>query len=162
AVYVRAGGLWIQHALLANHNFYTNSGLLEGISVSLSADGNAALIGAPGVVTFNGSIINPGTGMYGNATGAALVFPGGILIGTDISGMYGNTSQGGSVSISGDGNTAIVRGGSSAGPAAWVYPRGTDGGWAQQAILVGGSFVSLSNDGNTAILGNTSGAVVYA
>ena len=167
AVHVRAGGVWIQQTLLANHNFYTESGLLEGISVSLSADGNTAIVGAPGVVTFNGPSSNPGP-----ATGAALVWTRSsdgnwaeqaILIGTDINGMYGNTFQGGSVSISGDGNTAIVSGGSGAGPAAWVYTRGTDGGWTQQAILGGGGFsVSLSNDGSTAIVGNASGAVVYA
>jgi hypothetical protein len=85
------------------------------------------------------------------------------LVGTD---AVGNASQGYSVGLSGDGNTAIV-----GGPidtrdtgAAWVYTR-NNGVWTQQgAKLVGtgvtgyptpaqGSSVALASDGNTAIVG---------
>jgi hypothetical protein len=89
------------------------------------------------------------------------------LVGTDSSGTFANTDQGSSVALSGDGNTAAVVGvqGNGAGGAAWVFTRSTDGGWTQQALLVGvGSYffsVSLSHDGNTAIVGDTDGAVVY-
>jgi hypothetical protein len=68
------------------------------------------------------------------------------------------------VSLSSDGNTAIVGSltDNSVG-AAWVYTR-SDGVWSQQAKLVGagGQSVSLSGDGNTAIVGqadNNNGAV---
>jgi hypothetical protein len=103
------------------------------------------------------------------ATGAATVFTrsdGGWtlqaeLIGTDNSGMFVNGQQGLSVSLSGDGNTAVVGAGS--GPGGWVFTRSVGGTWTQQAILVGSnvSSVSLSDDGNTAMLGNATGAVVY-
>jgi len=127
----------------------------QGVSVSLSGDGNTAIVG--------GSADNGGAG-------AAWVFTrsGGVWsqqgpkpVGT---GAVGNAQQGWSVSLSGDGNTAIVGGlldNNSAG-AAWVYTR-LGGVWGQQGPkLVGtgavlytelGSSASLSGDGNTAIVG---------
>ena len=127
----------------------------QGVSVSLSGDGNTAIVG--------GSADNGGAG-------AAWVFTrsGGVWsqqgpkpVGT---GAVCNAQQGWSVSLSGDGNTAIVGGlldNNSAG-AAWVYTR-LGGVWGQQGPkLVGtgavlytelGSSASLSGDGNTAIVG---------
>jgi hypothetical protein len=81
------------------------------------------------------------------------------------SGAVGDAQQGGSVAMSGDGNTAIVGGigdNSGTGPA-WVYTR-SNGAWTQQGSkLVGtgsigqfahqGSSVAFSADGNTAIVG---------
>ena len=72
-------------------------------------------------------------------------------------------AQNNSVSLSGDGNTAIVGGevDNNFIGAAWVYAR-SGGIWSQQTKLVGidaispaaqGSSVSLSNDGNTVIVG---------
>jgi hypothetical protein len=78
-------------------------------------------------------------------------------------GAIGPANQGGSVSLSSDGNTAIAGGVSdnSLAGAAWVYTR-LGSVWSQQAKLVGtgavgnaaqGVSVSLSGDGNTAIVG---------
>jgi hypothetical protein len=144
----------------------------QGWSVSLSGDGNTAIIGGP---------------QDNVGAGAAWVYTrtGGVwsqqakLVGTGAIGPYG-AQQGRSVSLSGDGNTAIVGGpidnvSSSGFPvgagAAWVFTR-TGGVWGQQAKLVGtgaipngawqGYSVSVSGDGNTTIVGgpldNGSGA----
>src|ERR1700730_16890731 len=91
---------------------------------------------------------------------AQLIQHGPKLVGT---GAVGAASQGGSVVLSGDGDTGIVGGaGDNANTgAAWVFTR-SRGVWNQQAKLVGsgavggsfqGSSVSLSSDGNTAIVG---------
>jgi hypothetical protein len=80
------------------------------------------------------------------------------------SGAVGKSELGSSVTLSADGNTAIVGGwGDNAGVgASWVFTR-SNGVWSQQSSkLVGGGavgpahqggFVALSSDGNTAILG---------
>jgi hypothetical protein len=85
------------------------------------------------------------------------------LVGT---GAVGNSDQGFSVALSGDGNTAIAGGGNDNGNtgAAWVYHR-SGGVWTQQGSkLVGtgavgsanqGVSVALSGDGNTAIVGGS-------
>src|SRR5215472_7893114 len=82
------------------------------------------------------------------------------LVGAD---ALGNASQGSSVSLSGDGSTAIIGGpGDNGGVgAAWVFTR-SSGVWGQQAKLPGtviaagaagqGRSVSVSRDGNTAII----------
>src|ERR1035437_3089243 len=126
----------------------------QGSSVSISSDGNTAIVG----------------GSDDNNIGAAWVYirtsgiwsqQGSKLVG---SGSIGNPSQGWSVSISSDGNTALVGGhGDSNGVGAtWVFTR-TAGVWSQQGNkLIGtgavgfanqGTSVSLSSDGNTAIIG---------
>jgi hypothetical protein len=130
----------------------------QGNSVSLSADGNTAIMGGP---SDNGSV------------GAAWVFTrsgsGWIqqakLVGTDNTGPH--SAQGQSVALSADGNTAIVGGDldNSGSGAAWVFTR-SGGVWNQQgAKLVGtgavgnayqGSSLALSADGNTAIVGGKS------
>ena len=150
-IFIRSGGVWSQESQLIASGI--TSFTLFGTAISLSADGNTAIIGG------NGDI---------NYTGAAWVFTrsGGVwtqqskLVG---SGTTNNTNQGKSVSLSFDGNTAIVGGigdNSNAG-AAWVYTR-SGGVWTQQgAKLVGtgavgqaqqGACVFLSDDGNTASL----------
>ena len=92
---------------------------------------------------------------------ATLIQQGAKLVGT---GAVGIAYQGYSVSLSADGNTAVVGGdGDNAGAgAAWVYTR-SGGVWSQQgAKLVGtgavglavqGWSVALSADGNTAVVG---------
>jgi hypothetical protein len=127
----------------------------QGSSVALSADGNTVIVG----------------GQNDNSTrGAAWVYirnagvwtqQGAKLVGT---GAVGNASQGWSIALSADGNTAIVGGLSdnSNQGAAWVFNRSA-GVWTQQgAKLVGtgavgnaqqGYSVALSADGNTAIVG---------
>ena len=78
-------------------------------------------------------------------------------------GAVGNAAEGGSVALSGDGNTAIVGGGldNNQAGAAWVFAR-SGGTWSQQAKLFGagaigaavqGFSVALSSDGSTAIMG---------
>jgi hypothetical protein len=92
------------------------------------------------------------------------------LVGT---GAVGYAEQGFSVSISGDGNTAIVGGpfDNSATGAAWIFTR-SGGVWSQQGLkLVGASaiagsqqaqFVDISADDNTAIVGGLSDNDVHA
>ena len=94
---------------------------------------------------------------------AQFIQQGGKLVGT---GAVGQSLQGKSVAISGDGNTAIVGAYMDNGNtgAAWVYTR-SGGVWTQQgAKLVGtgavgsayqGGAVALSADGNTAIVGGS-------
>ena len=83
------------------------------------------------------------------------------------SGATVGAGQGTSVSLSSDGNTAIVGGpGDDSAGAAWVYTR-SNGIWSQQGNkLVGTSAVgnadqgvsaALSGDGNTALIGGFSG-----
>jgi hypothetical protein len=138
------------------------AGAQQGQSVSLSADGNTAIVGGP---TDNGNI------------GAAWVFTrrGGVwsqqgpkLVGTGAAPSPGenggNVYQGESVSLSADGNTALVGGPSDNGVgAAWVFVRSNKGLWTQQGSklvgtgMIGGAnqgySVALSGDGNTAIVG---------
>jgi hypothetical protein len=151
-VFTRSGEVWSQQAKLIGTGALGEAA--QGISVSLSDDGNTAIVG----------------GFGDGITGAAWVFTrsrgvwsqqGAKLVGT---GAIGNAEQGNSVSLSGNGNTAIVGGvgdNNQAG-AAWVFTR-SGGVWSQQgAKLVGtdaigpaqqGYSVSLSDDGNTAIVG---------
>jgi antibiotic biosynthesis monooxygenase (ABM) superfamily enzyme len=153
-VYTRRGDVWTQQgSKFVGIGAVGNAG--QGTSVALSADGNTAIVG----------------GSYDNrSAGAAWVYTrnGGVwtqqgskLVGI---GAAGIASQGTSVALSADGNTAIVGGpydNFNAG-AAWVYARSGDV-WTQQGHkLVGanevgqagqGFSVALSADGNTAIVG---------
>jgi hypothetical protein len=137
-------------------------------SVALSADGNTAVVGAPGD--------NPDSN--GRGSGAVWVFTssngvwtqqGSKLVGT---GADGYAQQGSSVALSADGNTVIVGGPGddpcgSLGPgclgtsgATWVYTR-SGSVWTQQGgklvasdavgIAHQGFSVALSGGGNTAI-----------
>jgi hypothetical protein len=152
-IFVRSGGVWTQQGgkLVGTGN---TSAAFQGISVSLSADGNTALVG--------------GSGDNSNQ-GASWIFTrsGGVwtqqsrLVG---SGNIGASSQGFSVALSSNGNTAIVGGygDNLQQGAAWVFIR-SGGVWSQQGSkLVGmgnigganqGISVSLSADGNTAVIG---------
>ena len=154
-VYTRTGGVWIQQG-----SKLVGTGAvgiaLQGFSVSISSDGNTAIVG--------GYVDNSGVGaawVY-TRSGGVWTQQGSKLVGI---GEVGAANQGVSVSISSDGNTAIVGGNgdnSNAG-AAWVYTR-IGGVWIQQGIkLVGtgavgsivfqGISVSISSDGKTAIVG---------
>jgi hypothetical protein len=149
-VFSRSGGVWIQQNKLVANNAV--GAARQGVSVTLSSDGNTAIVGGP----FDNS-----------HAGAAWVFTrsGDVwtqqakLVGT---GAVGAARQGSSVALSSDGNTAIVGGpfDNSFG-AAWVFTRSGDV-WAQQSKLVGtgavgaalqGVSVAVSSDGNTAIVG---------
>jgi antibiotic biosynthesis monooxygenase (ABM) superfamily enzyme len=153
-VYARANGVWTQQGgkLLANDAVGHAE---QGYSVALSGDGNTAIVGGP---YDNGET---GAAWIYTRSGGVWTQQGGKLVGA---GGVGPPYQGWSVTLSADGNTAIVGGpydNSSIG-AAWAYARGK-GAWTQQGSkLVGsgavgtayqGRSVALSADGNTAILG---------
>jgi len=156
-VFVRSGSVWSQQQKLTAGDAEANDNF--GYSVSLSGDGNTAIVGA----------------IYGDAavneTGAAYIFVrSGVvwsqqqkLIASD---AQANDNFGNSVSLSSDGNTAIVgalyedTGGDGAG-AAYVFIS-NEGIWSQQQKLtasdaqaydVFGNSVSVSSDGSTAIVG---------
>jgi gliding motility-associated-like protein len=152
-IYTRSGTTWTQQGTKLVGTGIIATYARQGSSVSLSADGNTAIVGG---ISDNG------------AKGAAWIFTRSgstwtqqeKLVGT---GGNGNGAQGQAVSLSADGNTAIVGAylDNSAQGAAWIFTRsGTT--WTQQgAKLVGtgntgaarqGRAVSLSADGNTAIV----------
>jgi VCBS repeat protein len=156
-VFARSNGVWTQQG-----NKLVGTGAVgpisagQGQSVALSADGNTAIIGGPGDNT---------------AFGAAWVFTrsngvwtqqGSKVVGT---GVVGIPTQGISVSLSADGNTALMGGWTDnfGTGAAWVFTR-SNGVWTQLGNkLVGtgavdladqGLSVALSADGlSTAIIG---------
>ncbi len=157
-VYTRTGGNWTQEGTkLTATGAVGNAGF--GSSVSLSADGNTILIGG----TFDNN--NLGAVWVFTRTGGVWSQQGNKLVGTGSTGT--TVFQGGSVSISADGNTAISGGygDNNNQGAVWVFKR-TGNSWAQQSNkLIGtgvGSFprvgysVSLSADGNTIITGGYS------
>jgi antibiotic biosynthesis monooxygenase (ABM) superfamily enzyme len=129
----------------------------QGRSVALSADGDTAIVGGNFDDHFNGAVW-----VFTRSSGA-WTQQGGKLVGA---GVIGAATQGESVALSADGNTAMT-GGSIDNflmGAAWVYTR-SNGVWTQQAKLVGagtignaalGASVALSADGNTALLGGPS------
>jgi len=156
-VYTRSGGTWSQQG-----SKLVGSGALgdaeQGISVSISANGNTAMVGG----RFDNG--NEGAAWVYKRSGGTWSQQGSKLVGT---GAVGNAEQGRSVSISADGNTAIVggRGDNAGSGAAWVYTR-SGGTWSQHGNkLVGtpdvnidnraqrGISISISADGNTAIVG---------
>ena len=154
-IFIRTGNTWSQQGNKLVGSGGTAFGR-QGHSVSISADGNTAIVG--------GYIDNSNQGAAWIFTRSAgnWVQQGNKLVGT---GSSGNSQQGISVSISADGNTAIVGGWTDnyGLGATWVFTR-TDGVWTQQGNkLVGtgsagyqtnqGYFVGLSADGNTAIIG---------
>jgi hypothetical protein len=155
-VFTRSGGVWSQVGSKLVGTGATGA-TNQGSSVSLSSDGNTALVGGPADHASAGA-----TWVYTRA-GGVWNQQGEKLVG---SGAAGNANQGSSVSLSSDGNTALVGGPNDSlyAGAAWVFRR-TGGMWSQQgAKLVGtgaagspyqGESVALSSDGNTAILGGS-------
>jgi CARDB/Carboxypeptidase regulatory-like domain len=169
-VWTRSGGVWTQQGPIL-----VGSGSVgdaqQGSSVSISADGNTAIIGGPADNNYVGAAwVWTRSGGVWTQQGPKLVGLGAVG-GTN--GGNGTAVQGSSVSISADGNTAIV-GGPQDGllpsdntGAVWVWTR-SGGVWSQQGTkLVGsggvnaateqGMSVSISADGNKAIVGGVSG-----
>ncbi len=153
-VFIRNGGIWTQEGakLMGTGGL---SGPHQGTSVSISADGNTAILGGPG-----DDSPNIGAAWIFTRNGNVWTQQGTKLVG---SGFLGDSNQGMSVSISSDGNTAIIGGNidNQFVGASWVFTR-SGGVWTQQgAKLVGtggsgsrqGYSVSISSDGNTAIVG---------
>jgi hypothetical protein len=155
-VFTRTNGTWSQEG-----NKLVGTGApgdaLQGTSVALSADGNTAIIGGPADNATTGAawVFTQTNGVW-SQQGAKLVATGAI----------GLASQGQSVSLSADGNTALVGGptdNSNIG-AAWIFTR-SNGVWGQRSKLVGyngsssirqGTAVALSGDASTAIIGSIS------
>ena len=153
-VWTRSGGVWTQQgAKLVGSGAVGHA--YQGTSVSLSADGNTALVGGWGDDGFAGAV------WVWVRSGGVWTQQGAKLVGT---GALGTSQRGFAVSLSADGNTALVggNGDNSLAGAAWVWTR-SGGVWTQQgAKLVGtggvgaglqGFSVSLSADGNTALVG---------
>ncbi len=158
-VFARNDGVWShQGSKLVGSDALPGSadqGSTQGASVAISADGNIAIVGGLGDNAFSGAA------WVFTSSGGVWSQQGSKLVGT---GAVGDPQQGWSVSISADGNTAIVGGryDNARAGAAWVFTRSA-GVWSQQGSkLVGtgavgsayqGCSVAISADGNTAIVG---------
>ena len=136
-------------------------GDIQGYSVALSADGNTAIVGA------QRDNKNEGAAFIFFRTGKVWAQQGGKIVGSgSVFGKY-DVHQGYSVSISADGNTAIVGGYADADAGAvWVFGR-SNGAWKQlenklvvrsdSSIISGlGTSVAISADGSTIIVGGAS------
>jgi len=155
-IFTRSGNTWAQQGSKLFGDYWGGTTPHLGHSVSLSADGNTAIVGGPD----EGSLTRTGAAWVYSRSGSSWTQQS-KLVGT---GAIGETKQGSSVSISADGHTAIVGGeGDNSGVgAAWIYTR-RENNWIQQGPkLVGtgafdksaqGRSVSISADGNTAIVG---------
>jgi hypothetical protein len=125
-VFVRTGAVWTQQGskLIGSGAVVGPSGVRQGVSVALSADGNTAIVGGPR------DAVDPVSGFAGAAwvftrSGGVWTQQGGKLVG---SGATRNAIQGTSVALSADGNTAVVggmeeTGGSVFSAVAWVFTR---------------------------------------
>lgn len=156
-VWTRSGTQWSQQGTkLAGTGGVGNTGVRQGDSVAISADGNTALVGGAGDNNDVGAVWAwTRSGGVWNQQGTKLV----------ASDAVGASGQGGRVALSADGNTALVGGGGDNGGmgAAWVWTR-SGGVWSQQGPKLVGSgaagnagqgAVALSADGNTAIIGGS-------
>jgi Secretion system C-terminal sorting domain/FG-GAP repeat len=153
-IFTRSGSTWTQEGskLVGSGN---TGAAYQGVSVALSADGNTAIIGGSQDNSFNGAA------WVFTRSGSVWTQQGSKLAGT---GNTGAAGQGFAVSISADGNIAIVGGGSdnlSAG-ASWIFTR-SGSSWSQHGNkLVAsdykgdasqGNSVGISADGMTAVVG---------
>ena len=151
-VFTRSGSTWTFQVELVSPNSAPND--LFGDSISLSNDGSTALIGASGAnynlgaaYVFTGS--NSGTNWVPQATLATV-------------GATTNDGFGATVSLSSDGNTALVGASNKGHGVADVYTRSAASWSLQQELTASdattqytfGSSVALSGDGNTAVVGS--------
>ena len=155
-VFTRTGNTWSRQAQKLVGTRAVGEAC-QGWSAAISADGNFAIVGGPGDSS------NVGAAWVFTRNGTIWSQEGEKLVGA---GAIGMARQGTSVSISSDGETAIVGGptDSAATGAAWIFTR-HEGVWTQEGNkLVGAGFVgtacqgvsvALSSDGNTAIIGGS-------
>jgi hypothetical protein len=179
-VFTRAGGVWSQQGPKLTGTGETGIGGIGGfgVSVALSADGNTALIGAPGD---NGGLFGKGAAWVFTRSDGIWTQQGEKLVGDCTSscanegtGEIGNAWFGYNVALSADGDTALIGGfrDNDWRGAAWVFTR-SGSTWTQQGEkLVGdctsscanegtgetgegmfGTMVALSADGKTALIG---------
>ena len=150
-IFTRSGSTWTQQSILTASDGV--AGDYFGCSVSLSADGSTALVGAHTKST------NTGAAYIFTRSGSTWTQQS-ILTASDAA-----TSDyfGWSVSLSGDGSTALVGayGKSTNTGAAYIFTK-SGSTWTQQSILTAsdavasdyfGYSVSLSADGSTALVG---------
>ena len=161
-VWTRSGGVWTQQGNKLVGTGAVGNSARRGWSVSLSADGNTAIVGGYGDNAANGAA------WIWTRSGGVWIQQGSKLVGTGAVSGVGNAWQGWSVSLSANGDTAIigaVADNSNTG-AVWAWKR-SGGIWSQESpkltasgnvgsALVGNS-VSLSADGNTALVGGSGG-----
>jgi hypothetical protein len=160
-VFTREGTTWKEQQKLVATTGATAKAA-QGSSVSLSANGNTALIGAMD----NEFPTAPGAAFVFNRSGSAWAQQGGALIGTHRGGLV---QEGTSVALSADGHTAVIGGPREEGPSAtpeeggaWVFTE-SGSGWKEQAQLPAGTgagiqtgagqSVAVSGNGNTALVG---------
>jgi hypothetical protein len=159
-VFTRTNGEWSQHAEeLSGGEAESGIGRF-GAAVALSADGNTALVGAPG------NHAHHGAAWVFTRSGGSWAQPGfEVTGGPEVSGAGG---FGCSVALSADGDTALVGARFDAvGGAAWVFAR-EGSRWEQQGrkltgggeVGIGrfGDSVALSAFGNTALIGGPTDA----
>jgi hypothetical protein len=154
-VFTRSGGVWTAQGSKLTGAGETGAGVF-GFSVALSDDGNTALIGG------NSDNTDVGAAWVFTRSGPTWTAQGSKLTGV---GETGAGKFGYSVSLSGDGNTALIGGVYDNGTvgAAWVFGRSASSTWlAQGSKLTGpgevglgyfGAYVALSDDGYTALIG---------
>jgi alpha-tubulin suppressor-like RCC1 family protein len=163
SVFTRSASTWSPQGpkLTPSDAQHTGAPVNFGSSVALSSDGGTALIGGEGDNNQTGA-----AWIFARGSGGAWAQQGGKLSPKDAA---GNPEFGLSVSLSSDGNTALIGGpfDNNETGAAWVFARLAGGTFAQQGSkLTGpaagssalfGHSVALSGDGNTALVGAPSG-----
>ena len=157
-IFTRSGVTWSQQQKLAASDGYSSDQF--GYSVSLSGDGNTALVGAH--QNDPGGVGNAGSAYIFTRSGSTWSQQQKITASDAASADYFGVS----VAISSDGTTAIVGaygnddGGSSSG-SAYIFTR-SGSTWSEQQKITAsdaaaddyfGMGVSISGDGNTAIVG---------
>ncbi len=156
-IFTRSGLMWSQQGTKLVGIGAVGTSSYQAVAVSISADGNTAMVGAPSDNNGIGAswiFVRNGSGWIQQAK----------LIGSGAVNVPVGASQGAGVCLSADGNTAIIGGVSDndGDGAAWIFTR-TSGTWTQQGSkLMGsdaaapadqGNAVSISADGKTAIVG---------
>jgi hypothetical protein len=158
-VFARSGGVWTQQGTklagadaVPTPNSMGFPNVFQGCSVALSADGDTALVGGYADSNFAGAawVWTRSAGTW-TQQGPKLA-------------VAGNSGQGVSVALSGDGNTALIGStGGDVGGGALVWTRSAGVWTSQGSKLVGtggvggvqqGAAVALSTDGNTGIVGD--------
>jgi hypothetical protein len=154
-IFTRSGGVWTQQGEKLVGTGYVGTNSRQGMAVALSADGNTAMVGGYGDDSQHGA-----TWVY-TRTGGVWTQQGPKLVGL---GAVGAARQGGQVSLSSDGNRAVIGAwyDNNRAGAAWVFER-HDTTWSQKGSkLVGsgaigeacqGGAVSIAADGKTIISG---------
>jgi hypothetical protein len=123
----------------------------QGGSVALSADGNTAIVGGPRDDSNPSDLTSMGAVWVYTRSNGVWTQQGSKLVGT---GAVGAAGQGSAVTLSADGNTALVGGSGDEGNngAAWVFTR-SNGVWTQQGNkLVGTGAVGAAGQGSAVAL----------